>query len=211
MSLESRSSLMRPAAIVLCGGESRRMGRCKAWLRFGPEFLLQRVVRLVATVAHPIVVVAAPGQDLPDLAGDVTILRDTVAGRGPLQGLATGLSGLPESSTFVYATATDVPFLEPGWITRLCELSEDNDLVMPFVGGYYHPLAALYRRNTVLRAVEAQLHDDRRNLVFLVEAVETRVVGEAELRAVDPELKTLCNLNFPEDYERALRAAGFDN
>ena len=52
--------------------------------------MLQRVVRLVATVADPIVVVAAPGQDLPEVAGEVTILRDAVAGRGPLQGLAVG-------------------------------------------------------------------------------------------------------------------------
>ncbi len=48
--------------------------------------MLQRVVRLVATVADPIVVVAAPGQDLPEVAREVTILRDAVAGRGPLQG-----------------------------------------------------------------------------------------------------------------------------
>ena len=33
-------------AVVLCGGESRRMGRPKAWLPFGPERMLQRVVRL---------------------------------------------------------------------------------------------------------------------------------------------------------------------
>ena len=56
---------MRSGAVVLCGGESRRMGRPKAWLEFGKEVMLERVVRLVSTVAWPIVVVAAPGQDLP--------------------------------------------------------------------------------------------------------------------------------------------------
>ena len=53
---------MTSGAVVLCGGESRRMGRPKAWLPFGPELMLQRVVRLVGTVARPIVVVAAPGR-----------------------------------------------------------------------------------------------------------------------------------------------------
>jgi len=201
---------MKPAALVLCGGESRRMGRSKAWLRFGPELMLQRVVRLVATVADPIVVVAAPGQDLPEMIGAVTILRDAVAGRGPLQGLASGLACLPDSSTLVYATATDVPFLEPRWITRLLEMSDDQDLVIPFVGEYYHPLAALYRKSAVLPAIEALLREDRLRPVFLVEAVKTRVVGEGELRPVDPELGTLRNLNFPEDYEQALREAGLE-
>ena len=49
--------------IVLCGGESRRMGRPKAWLPFGDELMLQRVVRILGEVVNPIVVVAAPGQD----------------------------------------------------------------------------------------------------------------------------------------------------
>jgi molybdenum cofactor guanylyltransferase len=199
---------MIPAALVLCGGESRRMGRSKAWLPFGPELLLQRVVRLVATVAHPVAVVAAPGQKLPELPGDISILRDAVAGRGPLQGLSAGLASLPDSTTFAYATATDVPFLEPRWITRLLELSEGHDFVIPFVGGYYHPLAALYRKDTVLPAIETLLREDRLRTALLVEMVNTRVVGEAELRAVDAELRTVRNLNCLADYERALRDAG---
>ena len=48
-------------AVVLCGGRSSRMGRPKAWLPFGDEVLLQRVVRRIAEAAWPIAVVAAPG------------------------------------------------------------------------------------------------------------------------------------------------------
>ena len=60
---------MELGAVVLCGGQSRRMGQPKAWLQFGPERLLQRVVRLVGSGIGdgPIVVVAAPGQDCPPL------------------------------------------------------------------------------------------------------------------------------------------------
>ena len=150
---------LRPVlgAVVLCGGESRRMGRPKAWLPFGPERLLQRVVRLVATVAGPVVVVAAPGQELPPLTGAVTIVRDPVSKRGPLQGLAAGLAALPESVALAYASATDVPFLAPAWIDRLLALIGDHDLAIPFVEGHHHPLAALYRRAVVLPAIEALL------------------------------------------------------
>jgi molybdenum cofactor guanylyltransferase len=199
---------MSLGAVILCGGESRRMGRPKAWLAFGEERMLQRVVRLAGTVARPIVVVAAPAQDLPELAADISIVRDPISGRGPLQGLAAGLGALPDSVELAYATATDVPFLEPRWLTRLVELSDGYDLVIPFVGGYHHPLAALYRRSAVLPAIEGLLREDRLRPVFLVEAVKTRVVDETEMRAVDPELQTLRNLNFPEDYERALHDAG---
>ncbi len=55
------------AGVVLCGGKSTRMGVPKATLPFGPETMLQRVVRLLGTVVSPIVVVAARDQELPEL------------------------------------------------------------------------------------------------------------------------------------------------
>ena len=195
-------------AVVLCGGESRRMGRPKAWLPFGDELMLERVVRLAGTVAQPIIVVAAPGQDLPTLAADIAIVRDPISGRGPLQGLAAGLAAFDNSVELIYATATDVPFLEPRWMTRLVELCAGYDLVIPHLAGFYHPLAALYRRAAVLPAVDRLLLADRLRPVFLVDAVKTRIVDENEMRAVDPALDTLRNLNYPEDYERALADAG---
>jgi molybdopterin-guanine dinucleotide biosynthesis protein A len=186
------------------------MGQPKAWLAFGRERLLQRVVRLVAAGigagagAGPIVVVAAPGQDCPPLPPEVTIVRDEVSGRGPLQGLAAGMRVLPETVEFAYASATDVPFLEPAWISRLGALIGENDLAIPFVDDYHHPLAALYRRATVLPIIDDLLRADRLRPVFLMETLRTRVVTDDELRSVDPDLGTLRNLNTPEDYERAV-------
>jgi molybdopterin-guanine dinucleotide biosynthesis protein A len=194
--------------VVLCGGQSSRMGQPKAWLPFGPERMLQRVVRLLSEVAHPIVVVAAPGQEHPPLPGSVTVIRDRVSGRGPLQGLAAGFAALPGAVEFAYATATDVPFLHPAWITRLRELIADRDLAIPFVDGHHHPLAALYRPRAVLPAIETLLGEDRLRLGLLMQSVQTRVVQPDELRDIDRGLLTLRNLNTPEDFERALADAG---
>ena len=58
---------MKVAGVVLCGGRSSRMGRPKAWLPFGRELMLPRVVRLLGEAVGPVAVVAAPGQDLPPL------------------------------------------------------------------------------------------------------------------------------------------------
>jgi molybdopterin-guanine dinucleotide biosynthesis protein A len=52
---------MKAGGIVLCGGKSTRMGVPKATLPFGPETMLQRVLRLLSTAVSPVVVVAAPG------------------------------------------------------------------------------------------------------------------------------------------------------
>jgi molybdenum cofactor guanylyltransferase len=195
-------------AIVLCGGQSRRMGRPKAWLPFGPERMLQRVVRRVGRAVGPIVVVAAPGQELPELAAGVALVRDPIPDRGPLQGLAAGLAALPDAVELAYATATDVPFLEPAWIGRLADLIGEDDIAIPFVAGYHHPLAALYRRATVLPAVGSLLVADRLRPASLLEAVRARVVPAEDLAVVDPGLRTLRNLNTPEEYREALIEAG---
>ncbi len=197
-------------AVVICGGQSRRMGRPKAWLPFGPERMLRRVVRLVSSAVDVVVVVAAPGQDLPDLPGSVQVVRDPVSDQGPLRGLAAGLASLPESVDLVYASATDVPFLQPAWIELLTELIEDHDLVIPQVGGYLHPLAAVYRRKPVLVAAEALLASGRYRPVFLLEVLRGRIVDASTLVQADPTLATLRNLNTPEDYRQALLDGGFE-
>jgi molybdopterin-guanine dinucleotide biosynthesis protein A len=171
--------------------------------------MLQRVVRTVATVAQTIVVVAAEEQALPLLPPSVLVARDPVRSKGPLMGLATGLGALPAGVELAYATATDVPFLEPAWIGRLSALIGDHDLAMPYCNGYYHPLAALYRCAPTLPAIKSLLLRGRPRPVFLMELVRTRIVTEPELREVDPDLATLRNLNTPEDYQAALADAGF--
>lgn len=202
--------MTRPGAIVLCGGQSRRMGQPKAWLRFGDELMLQRVVRLLGTVAGPIVVVAAPGQEVPELPEGVTIVRDPVSDQGPLRGIAAGLTGLPHHVELAYATATDVPFLRPEWVNDLVKRIGEGDLAIPEIGGFLHPLAALYRRATVLPEAERLLGLGRLRPVFLLEGLRGVRVSEAEMSRIDPGLGTLRNLNTPEDYRQAIRDAGFE-
>lgn len=199
---------MHPAALILCGGMSRRMGRPKALLPFGDEVLLQRIVRLLAPVATPIVVVAAPDQALPALPADVLLARDPISGRGPLQGLAAGLNALPDSADLVFATAVDAPFLRPAWIARLVEHSANADIVIPDIGGYRHPLATLYRRATVLPAVDRLLDAGQLRLLSLCDTVRTVVLNESHFRDIDSHLSTIQNLNTPDDYAQALAQEG---
>ena len=85
---------MNVGGILLCGGQSKRMGRPKAWLPFAGEIMLPRVARLLSEAVRPLVVVAAPDQDVPPLPDNVTLVRDEEKGRGPLQGLKAGLEAL---------------------------------------------------------------------------------------------------------------------
>src|SRR5262245_61465639 len=134
---------MNVGGIVLCGGQSSRMGRPKAWLPFGDEVLLQRVVRVLAGVVRPVVVVAAAEQDVPPLSSSVTIVRDEERGRGPLQGLAAGLAALQSQCDAAYVSSCDVPFLRAGFVDRMVELLGDAAICVPHIEDRYHPLAAV--------------------------------------------------------------------
>jgi molybdopterin-guanine dinucleotide biosynthesis protein A len=201
---------MRKGAIILCGGKSSRMGRDKATLPFGPELMLQRVVRLISQAVDrsSMVVVAAPNQSLPPLPAEVAVARDAEEYRGPLAGLATGLRALAERSDAVYATACDVPLLVPAFVGRMFELLGDFDIAVPFDGEHHHPLAAVYRP-TVLAHVERLLDSGRARPRLLFDEVPTREVSIDDVHDADPQLCTLANLNYEQDYLSALAAAGF--
>lgn len=199
-------------AVVLCGGKSTRMGRPKAWLPFGGEALLTRVVARILEAAAPVVVVAAPGQELPPLPEGARVVRDAVSGRGPLQGLLAGLTALDGLADAAFVSSTDAPFLRPELIRRLEELRTegDHDVAVPRAQGHHHPLAAVYRVS--VRAIVADLLDrDLRRPFFVFERARTRFAEEpdllagAALRAADPHLWSLRNINTPEEYEQALR------
>ena len=193
------------AGIVLCGGKSSRMGSPKALLPFGPETMLQRVVRLLGEVASPIVVVAAPNQALPPLPPGVIVTTDEREGRGPLEGLRAGLKALPPDVDAAYVTSCDVPLLVTGFVSEMFELARGYDVAVMEIEGFPHPLSAVYRRST-LPHIEALLEADRLRPVFLYDRVPTRRVRPDEI-AADPDLKTLRNLNTPDDYRRALADA----
>jgi molybdopterin-guanine dinucleotide biosynthesis protein A len=190
--------------IVLCGGQSKRMGRPKAWLPFAGELMLPRVVRLLGEAVRPLVVVAAPEQAVPPLPPEICVVRDDEKGRGPLQGLAAGLAALRGQVDAAYLSSCDVPFLKPAFVRRLIDLLGNHVICVPRVGDYHHPLSAVYRLE-VADTVARLLAEDRLRPFFLFEAVSTRVAEGAELAEVDPSFQTLRNLNTPEDYEAALR------
>ena len=184
------------AGIVLAGGRSSRMGTPKAWLDWHGTTLLRRTCGLVARgVAGPVVVVRAPGQELPELPAGVRVVDDAREGQGPLQGLLAGLEAVDGELAFV--ASTDMPFLHPRFVAAVCASADGADAAVPHVGGFRQPLAAAYR--TALAPLVAELvEQDRMKPAFLFERCETRWLEEL------PHPESVRNLNQRADYEAAL-------
>ncbi len=188
------------------------MGEAKAWLDWHGTPLLTRTVRTVAAgLDGPVVVVAAPGQDLPALPAGTWRCEDPQEGLGPVQGLATGLAEAARSGAeLAFVCSVDLPFLSPAYVRRvLAALVDGVDVVLPVAGGHRQPLAAAYR--TALAPACAELvAAGRLRPAFLLDAVRTLVLDEAALladpalRAADPALASVRNVNTPQEYRAAL-------
>jgi molybdopterin-guanine dinucleotide biosynthesis protein A len=180
------------------------MGQAKAWLPVGDELLLQRMIRIVGRVVQPVVAAARPGQLLPPLAEDIRFAFDVIEDGGPLAGLAGGLDVLAGSCIAALVVSCDLPLLKPAFIERLIDLLGDHPAVLPKHEGVLHPLAGVYRLETREVLAEQLLEDDLRVREF-ARRCGAHVVSADDLRAVDPQLESLVNVNDPDTYERIRR------
>jgi molybdenum cofactor guanylyltransferase len=186
------------AAILLAGGGSRRMGRPKALLDWHGTPLVHRVAGILARVCDPVVVVAAPGDELPLPAG-VERAEDTVAGRGPLEGVAAGMTAVGGRAGAVFLAATDLPLLQPQVVRELLATLPGYDAVVPVAGGHDQTLAAAYDARTLLRAREL-LAAGRPRIAALLDGARVARIDVACLSYPD----AVRNANTLEEYERLL-------
>jgi molybdopterin-guanine dinucleotide biosynthesis protein A len=160
--------------------------------------------RILSQAVEAVLVVAAPGQDLPGLPEFVRVVRDSTAYQGPLRGIADGLDGLPPGIEAAYVSSCDAPLLSSEWVRFMIEQLGDADIVVPVAHGRPHPLAGVYRRSVAATA-RRLLDQGRYRPVFLFDEHRTTQIPEDILRRIEPTLDSLENANTDEEYQRLLQ------
>ena len=188
----------RISGIVLAGGNSRRMGRDKRFLEsYGTTFLEISVNRL-SKVTDEVIVVTAGSEQL-ELKG-VKFVSDIEAGRGPMMGIYTGLTAM--SSGRAVVNPVDVPHITRDLLSRMIELSEGFDIVMPERGGRLEPLIAVYSKS-VIPVMQRLLKSGEKAAPHIIVSPEygfrVSILSETELSDFgDPDF-LFKNYNSPED------------
>ena len=183
-------------ALILAGGDSRRMGQDKAALVLDGKTLLERVTATMQQVFPKVIVSVRQlrsGVELPQVC-------DEQEASGPLAGLIAGLAQV--DTPWVFAVACDMPFVTPAIVNRLAELRNGFQAVVPVVDGYQQPLAAFYAVSA-LETMRASLAAGDRSLRGTLEKLEVRYADEAELRECDPQLRSFFDLDTPQDFQAA--------
>lgn len=195
------------AALIVCGGQSRRMGQAKAYLPFGDETILQRIVRIVSPLVDELVLLTAKTQPPHPLAESHVVLPDRVEGQGPAAAITDGLKHVAPWAEGALVLGCDLPLVTAESLEYLFHELYEHQAVIPRQQEHPQPLAAVYRP-TVFETFLEVLAAGNPRLLACIQPLDARWLEPDELRQVDPRLGLFHNVNTPHDYREALRAAG---
>jgi molybdopterin-guanine dinucleotide biosynthesis protein A len=182
---------MEATLLVLAGGQSRRMGRPKAWLEVANTVLLRYVVeRLAPAFSEVMVSFAEPEQMEQHLPYRVVFDRKRSA--GPLGGLEAGLEAARHEVLF--AVGCDMPYVTLNLAELAVAAARSCDAAIPRHDGLYEPVCGAYRK-TALPAIVGALNAGN----FVAHDV-AEYLDVTWLEGLDPD--QFESLNTPADLER---------
>src|SRR5467141_518888 len=146
------SFLMNISAVLLAGGESRRMGRDKATLLFRGRPLWQIQFDLLRALQPEEIFVSAR-TDPPWRPSNVQFVSDEPPSRGPLSGLSATLARI--STDYLLVLAVDMPLMSEDYLRLICNLIESDRGVLPMIGDRAEPLAAIYPKGVGIDFITA--------------------------------------------------------
>lgn len=185
-------------AVIMAGGDSRRMGQDKAGLLLGERTLLQSVIAVLQPMFAEVIVSVRqprPEIDLPQVCDDPTH-------SGPLAGLAAALER--STTPWIFIVACDMPFITPPIIEFLALQRADAQAVVPMVDGYPQPMAAFYARSCLDDVRTCLNGKGKHSFRALLDKIQVCYVSEAQIKAVDPQLRSFFDLDTPQDVARAM-------
>lgn len=190
--------------VILAGGRSSRMGRDKAALPWrGATLLTDLLLRSQDVAFDEIVVSANRPPDLsslpPELAARVRIVSDDCQDWGPLGGMEAAFRA--NTCSYCLVLSVDLPFYDFSPVKRLLpERSQTSlvDLFLPMSENRPQPLAAIYKREAALEAVQAALAAGKRRVLSIADTLTVRILDDAGA----PILYE--NINTPSAYKDAL-------
>jgi molybdopterin-guanine dinucleotide biosynthesis protein A len=205
--------------LILAGGQGSRMGGEKLTLAVDSEPLLLKVIRRVLPFSKDILLSVAPRQvsyvstvlsGIISLYGIRTVEDRLPAEKspsevdekrsGPLAGIVAGLEAC--SSEWLFVCACDMPRVSEAVVRTLWKHGDKSaSVIVPFLGGFYEPLHAFYRK-TCLPAATALLDSGRRKTTAFYDAVRVSPVGDEYFSHLPGYRRSFENLNNKSDLEK---------
>jgi molybdenum cofactor guanylyltransferase len=188
---------MTISAVLLAGGESRRMGQDKATILFRNAPLWQIQVDLLRNLLLQELFISGQADPIWRPA-DIEFVPDDQPSRGPLSGIAAVLSRI--RTDHLLALAIDMPFMTESYLRSLCEKVERGVGVVPIIENRAEPLAAIYPPEAHDHAIAALSGSD-----FSLQSLARKLIAAGKLQPIQVsanEKVFFRNLNEPADLDR---------
>lgn len=186
-------------AVILAGGESRRMKRDKMELRYKSQSFLESAYKRFSECFDTVYISVADPDKYPDIKAKRLV--DERQGCGPISGLLAGLRNTEDDGIFL--VAADLPYADAQAAKRIIELAGESDVCMlADREARFEPLFGYYKK-TILPQVESALQAGNYKIAALFDKVSMHIVTKSELGSLWNE-KLLLNINYPEDYEKLM-------
>lgn len=190
---------MKRTLIILAGGQSRRMGENKAFLKVNSETFIEATLKKFDCYDERIIVANDP--ELYQFEG-VKTLKDIYPDMGPVCGLYTGIKAASNETCVVLTV--DTPFISLELMTYLASLAASVDAVIPRINGRQQPLCAIYNKSS-LPVLKKALERDERKVGKVLELMTIKSVSEEALKHLGDLEYLFENINTPEEYIKAMK------
>jgi molybdopterin-guanine dinucleotide biosynthesis protein A len=189
---------MQVTGVILAGGQSRRMGRDKAFLPFGKGLLIERVIEVIQQVTDDVILITNTPEQYERFA--LPMFSDVIPEAGSLGGIYTGL--ISAKTPYSLCLACDMPFVKPEFLRFLCDTAAEADVVIPRNAEDFQPLCAVYSqvcRDPIRHKIEV----GQLKITGFFDQVSVRVIDGDLLAHYDPHDIMFFNANTPEEYAKA--------
>jgi molybdenum cofactor guanylyltransferase len=201
------------SAVLLAGGNSKRMGRNKAFLKLEGRKLLDIVFEKMQSLFSEVIVVTDCLEEFKYLPAKLTMDLFNEGEKSALRGIHAGLTASSYPSSFIIGC--DMPFLSLPLIRYMSRFATQFDVVVPRERGYYQPLFAFYKKET-LDIILDRLQKNKLKITDLYSSLKIKEVDEETVKFFDPCLLSFFNINTKEDYfhiqnNHLFKRASFNN
>jgi molybdenum cofactor guanylyltransferase len=212
MNQTDQSGRQRLGGIILAGGKSRRMGTDKAELRLNGLTFVEHLVSRFRSMGLPLVIVgsskaACKLDQMASAHARILLANDQRTDAGPLEGIRVGLSELEKFAEFGFVISCDSPLMKLEVAEYLLNKIGSSQASVPRSKTEIYGTTAVYRTD-IHRLIEQELSEGNHSVKYMLSRLDAQFVDVDELRAVDPKLVTLININTPQEYQAALRQFG---
>ncbi|RED65581.1 molybdenum cofactor guanylyltransferase [Cohnella lupini] len=197
---------MDKTAVILAGGQGRRMGGVnKALLLLNKETFIERQLRIAREWTDEIIVVSNDDDLLFRLSAvkELKLIGDSdeYVGEGPLAGLHAGL--FAATRPYVWIVGCDQPMLDGKAADFLMERMTRGSFQasVPNINGRTQPLHGIYRKEAASIA-GALLASGHRKLLDLLERLSCIEVEQAEFAEHGIAVAFSDDVDTPEQYDR---------